>query len=45
VDQLGKLLRLVIRHGLGDEPLPDRFGEVVQSGQRARVNNRVCHLL
>jgi hypothetical protein len=29
MDQLGKALRLVVGHGMGGEPLPDRAGQIV----------------
>jgi hypothetical protein len=32
MDQLSKALRLVISYGMGGEPLPDGFRQVIQAG-------------
>ncbi len=45
MDQFGKALRLVIRHGMSGEPLPDGFRQVVQAGHGSCVVDGSRHLV
>jgi len=45
VQLLSQSLGIVIGYGTGGKALPDRAGEVVEAGERARAVNRGGHLV
>src|SRR5215210_7202277 len=45
VQALGQGLGIIVGYGTGREALPDRAGEVIEAGERARAVNRGGHLV
>jgi hypothetical protein len=45
METLGQSLGLIVGHSPGGEALPDRAGQVIQTGKCARAVNRGGHLV
>jgi hypothetical protein len=45
METLGQGLGIIVAHSTSGEALPDRAGQVIQPGERARAINRGGHLV